>query len=303
MSKLVYFLLLMSCGIAVATAADIHPAKAKLQAPIKPGYNDSALILIPFEYKQSALYHAFTFEVIDSVVNILLKNDSVTLSIKGYSHPDEGSDTICKYLALNRALFVRDYILGRGVKQPRIVLVQGMSKSRSEKSNVNRDGHALNCRVELVLNFPPPPPPVVIADADEDGVPDTDDSCPNVFGYLANHGCPDSNAIIIPFDLEQSYLAPSTFKALDSVITLLRENFTYTISIEGHAFKNEGSSNVCQRLAMDRANVVKNYFISRNVGTNRIVSVVNHNIFHPLNKGRNPAEILRNARAQLFIGK
>jgi outer membrane protein OmpA-like peptidoglycan-associated protein len=294
MSKLVYFLLLMSCGIAAANAADIHPAKANLQKHIGPVYNDSALVLIPFEYKQSAL---------DSVVKILLKNDSVTLSIKGYSHPDEGSDTICKYLALNRALFVRDYILGRGVKAPRIVLVQGMSKSHSEKSNVNRDGHALNCRVELVLNFPPPPPPVVIADADEDGIPDTADSCPKLFGYLSNHGCPDSNAIIIPFDLEQSYLAPSTFKALDSVITLLRENFSYTISIEGHAFKDEGSSNVCQRLAQERANVVKNYFISRNVGPARIVSVVSHSIFHPLNKGKNPTEILRNARAQLFIGK
>ena len=237
------------------------------------------------------------------MVKILLKNDAITLSIKGYSHPDEGSDTICKYLALNRALFVRDYVLGRGVKAPRIVLVQGMSTSHSEKSNVNRDGHALNCRVELVLNFPPPPPPVVIPDADEDGIPDTADSCPKVFGYLANHGCPDSNVIIIPFDLEQSYLAPSTFKALDSVITLLRENFTYTIRIEGHAFKDEGSQGVCQRLALERATVVKNYFISRNVGINRIVSVVNYSTFHPLNKGKNPAEILRNARAQLFIGK
>ena len=175
MNKVICFLLWVTCSITAAHAADAPPSiHAKLQT--KPAYNDSALILIPFEYKQSALYHAFTFEVIDSVVRILLKNDSVTLSIKGYSHPDEGSDTICKYLALNRALFVRDYILGRGVKQPRIVLVQGMSKSRSEKSNVNRDGHALNCRVELVLNFPPPPPPEpvkfpVVVDGPEPAAP------------------------------------------------------------------------------------------------------------------------------------
>jgi outer membrane protein OmpA-like peptidoglycan-associated protein len=91
-------------------------------------YRDTTLVLIPFDYKQSALYHPYTYEVIDSVVTMLLKKNDVTLSIDGYAHPDEGNDTICKYLALNRALFVRDYVLGRGVDSSRIILVRGKQR-------------------------------------------------------------------------------------------------------------------------------------------------------------------------------
>ena len=58
---------------------------------------DSGLIIIPFDYRQSALYLPHTFMVIDSAVNILFKNDGITLSIFGYSHIEEGNDTVNKY--------------------------------------------------------------------------------------------------------------------------------------------------------------------------------------------------------------
>jgi outer membrane protein OmpA-like peptidoglycan-associated protein len=267
------------------------------------GGNDSTLILIPFEYKQSALFHQFTYTVIDSVVNMLLKNDSITLTIRGYAHQDEGSDTICKYLSLNRALFVRDYILGRGIKEGRIILVEGMGKARSLNSNVDKDGHALNCRAELILNFPLPPPPVVIADRDEDGIPDADDSCPDVYGYNDNHGCKDSNAIIIPFAIEQSWLAPSTFKVLDSVISLLKQNPTVTLVIQGHSYKTEGTNSVCEKLAVERANNVKQYLLSRYIGESRIVALKNFGVNRPFNTGKNARDIALNARAEIFLYK
>ena len=61
-------------SIAVSAKPFIFSATEKHTA-----YSDSSLILIPFEYKQSALYHAFTYEVIDSVVNKLLKNDLILI--------------------------------------------------------------------------------------------------------------------------------------------------------------------------------------------------------------------------------
>lgn len=265
-------------------------------------YNDSSLILIPFEYKQSALYHAFTYEVIDSVVNMLLKNDSITLTIKGYAHQDEGSDTICKYLSLNRALFVRDYILGRGVKDYRIILVEGMGKTRSVKSNVNKDGHALNCRAELILNYPPPPPPVVIADRDEDGFADAVDACPDEYGYKENNGCGDKG-IIIPFETQQSWLSPSTYKVLDSVVAILKENPGLKLTVQGHAYKNEGINSFCERLATERANIVKKYLLSRNINNNRIVAVKSFGNSRPINAGKNPLEIGINSRAQILLEK
>lgn len=295
MKHALYFLFAL---VVINTATYAEPVAVK-----QAGGNDSMLILIPFEYKQSALFHQFTYEVIDSVVNMLLKNDSITLTIRGYAHQDEGSDTICKYLSLNRALFVRDYILGRGVKEGRIILVEGMGKTRSANSNVNKDGHALHCRAELVLNYPLPPPPVVIADRDEDGIADADDACPDIYGYNDNHGCKDSNAIIIPFAIEQAWLAPSTFTMLDSVIAVLRKNPTITLIIQGHSYKTEGTNSVCEKLAVERANNVKQYLLSRYIGENRIVSLKNFGTGRPYNTGKNARDIALNARAEIFLYK
>lgn len=269
----------------------------------KPPFTDSAVILIPFDYKQSALYHAYTFEVIDSVVNILLKDSSITLSINGYAHPDEGNDTICKYLSLNRALFVRDYILGRGVQPFRIIFVRGMGKRQSKKSNVNKDGHALNCRAELVMNLPPPPTPTKIEDRDEDGIADADDTCADAFGYKENNGCPDKDAIIIPFETQQSWLSPSTYKMLDSVVAMLRENPAVKFSVQGHAYPTEGITSFCEKLATERAEVVKKYLLSRNISGERIVAIKSFGINHPYNAGKNPEDIAKNSRAQIMLEK
>jgi outer membrane protein OmpA-like peptidoglycan-associated protein len=265
-------------------------------------YSDSVLILIPFDYKQSALYHSFTYNVIDSVVMMLLKNDSITLTIKGYAHQDEGSDTICKYLSLNRALFVRDYILGRGVKGSRIILVEGMGKTKSAKSNVNKDGHALNCRAELILNYPLPPLHLVIADRDEDGFGDAEDACPDEYGYKENNGCGDK-AIIIPFEIQQSWLSPLAYKILDSVVAVLKENLTFKLSVQGHAYQKEGTNSFCERLAIERAEIVKKYLLSRNIANSRILSVKSFGGCRPYNAGRNPQEINLNSRAQIVMEK
>ena len=266
-------------------------------------YSDSPIILIPFEYKQSALFHAYTFEVIDSVVDILLKHKDITLTIEGYAHRNEGSDTICKYLSLNRAMFVRDYILGRGVDSLRIESVRAMSKANPTIRTTNKQGIALNCRVELKMNYPPTPEEIKRADRDEDGVADIYDSGPDEFGYSENKGCPDREAIIIPFEIRQSYLASFTFMVLDSVVKILRENPAYTLGIEGHAFQTEGINSVCNDLAKQRAEVVKNYLMSRYIAASRIVSVQSFGNRRPLNVGKNSHDIYRNIRTQLFLYK
>jgi outer membrane protein OmpA-like peptidoglycan-associated protein len=287
----------------VCGSPNFYQPPGKITLGNKPVYTDSSVILIPFDYKQSALYHAFTYEVIDSVVNLLLRDSSITLSINGYAHPDEGNDTICKYLSLNRALFVRDYILGRGVQPFRIILVRGMGKRHSDKSNVNKDGHALNCRAELVLNFPPPPTPPRIEDRDEDGIADADDACADEYGYKENNGCPDKNAIVIPFETQQSWLSPATYKMLDSAVIMLRENPTVKLSVQGHAYPTEGIYSFCERLAAERAEVVKKYLRSRNIADSRIIAVKSFGSSHPYNAGKNPQEIALNSRAQIMLEK
>ncbi len=263
---------------------------------------DSGLILVPFEFKRSALYDQNTFEVIDSVVNLLFKDEGITLSILGYAHFDEGSDTICKYLAINRADFVRDYILGRGVNESRLLMVKGMGKAITVNNSRNKYGHPVSCKVELRINYPEPPPPIIY-DRDEDGIADSTDACADKFGYRANNGCPDTGMVIVPFENQQSYLSSFTFSSLDSVVAVLKQDVLYTISIQGHAYRMEGVNAVCEYLAKERAEMVKQYLVTRQINPARITSVTSFGSSRPLNAGKNPQEILQNARVQIFFKK
>ncbi len=263
--------------------------------------NNKDTVVIPFEYKQSALYHSFTLEVIDSVINILLKNKAVTLSIEGYAHVNEGSDSICYYLSLNRALFIRDYVLGRGVDSSRIISITGFGRSKPTYRKINTQGVEYNCRAEIGLNYPVVAKKAEIQDKDGDGIADNTDKCPDEFGDIAHDGCPNKDAVIVPFENQQSFLHAMTYRVLDSVIAILSENPTLTISIEGHAYKNEGIKALCDRLANDRADIVKNYLLSRRIDISRIDSVKGFGNSRPINAGNNPQEELRNARAEIIL--
>ena len=258
-------------------------------------------VVIRFDYKQSALYHSFTFEVLDSIINILLKNKAVTLSIDGYAYKDEGSDTICYYLSMNRALFIQTYVLGRGIDSSRIISVTGHGKTKPLYKGTDKDGFRINCRAEIRLNYPPPPKKIEIADRDEDGVIDSEDKCPDVFGYKDKNGCPNTDVIIVPFEIQLSNLYLMTYRVLDSVLAILGENPSFTIAIEGYAYKDEGINSVCDRLATERAEIVKNYLLSRRLNVSRINSIKSFGNLRPLNAGKTPKEIAANSRAEIVF--
>lgn len=257
--------------------------------------------VIRFDYKQSALFHQFTFTAIDSVVDILLKNNAVTLSIDGYAYKDEGSDTICYWLSLNRALFVQTYVLGRGIDSARIISLKAYGKTRQKYVNKDKDGLTVNCRAEIVLNYPPPPKKPQFLDRDEDGIADNEDKCPDVFGLADNAGCPDSNMVVVPFPVQESALYFKTYTVLDSVLSILKEHPTYTITITGHAYKNEGINAVCEQLGAERMEMVKQYLLSRQLDGKRISSIKNYGNSRPLNAGKTPLEIQANARAEIIF--
>lgn len=258
-------------------------------------------VVIPFEYKQSALYHPFTFKAIDSVIDILLKNELVTLSIDGYAHVDEGSDSICYYLSLDRALVIRDYVLGRGIDSSRIISLKGLGNLRSIHIKTNKQVFEFNCRAEIMLYYPLPPIKTEIPDKDGDGITDSEDKCPDEYGDKAHNGCPNKDAIIVPFETQQSSLYSMTYNVLDSVIAILRNDPSITISIEGHAYKDEGIKTLCDRLAKERADIVRRYLLTRRIAGSRIDSVKSFGNLRPLNAGKNPQEIARNSRVEIFL--
>lgn len=286
--------LLFFCIICFTFSATAQP---KTNASLQPA-KDS--VVIPFDYKQSALYQLYTMQVIDSVIKILLKNDSVTLSIDGYAHKDEGNDTITKYLSLNRALFIETYVLGRGIDSSRIVSVIAYGKTKQIYRGTINMGIG-NCRAVIKLNYPLPAKPV--HDRDGDNISDSLDTCPDEYGDRARHGCPDTTAIIIPFENMESSLHSLTYKVMDSVVKVLRENPTYTITILGHAYKTEGTPIFCENISTERSYMVKQYLMSRYIAVSRIESIEGVGTVHPITAGRNHQEIVRNCRAEIYLNR
>ncbi len=297
-------LIFLCSGLTVFAGSPVH--KLKFPVPVfTPAFQfpppGKDTIVIRFEYKQSALFHKFTLETLDSVIRILLRDTSITLAIDGFAYKDEGSDTICYYLSLNRALVIQDYVLGRGVALTRISSIKAWGKTRQKYVNKDKNGLWVNCRAELRLVYPPPPKKKDFLDKDEDGIADEDDKCPDVFGLSDFEGCPDSGAIAVPFAIADWALTPATYKVLDSVINLLRENPELTITIDGHAHLTEGAYSLCTRLASERAAIVKNYLLSRQVSQSKILEVNSYGITRPVNVAKNPQQILKNARADIRL--
>lgn len=284
----------------LSTVFSVFGGIATAQSPKLPKQRIDTIV-IRFEYKQSALFHKFTMETLDSVIRILLRDTTITLAIDGYAYQDEGSDTICYYLSLNRALFIQEYVLGRGVALTRINQIKAWGKTRQKYKNKDANGLLVNCRAELRLVYPPPPKRKVFFDKDEDGIADDEDRCPEVFGLSDFEGCPDSGAIAVPFAIADWGLTPPTYHVLDSIIKVLKDNPELTISIDGHANLAEGSYAMCMKLAEERAQIVKNYLFSRQVNTSRILEVKSYGISRPANAAKNPQQVLKNARAEIRL--
>ncbi len=295
--RMVLFFLLIS---GPAAFAGIQANSMKQGNGIYSSYEKDTVI-IRFDYKQSALYHPYTFEVIDSIVSLLKRNKEVTLSIDGYAYKDEGSDTICYFLSLNRALFIQTYILGRGIDSSRIVSVTAYGKRKAMSQKKDKDGFLVNCRAEIMLTYPPRPQEVKAQDRDEDGVMDVDDKCPDVFGYGDNRGCPDTDFVIVPFEVRRSDFYTSAFSILDSVLLMLKANPSITITIQGHAYKTEGIYKVCEGLANDRAEIVKQYLLSRRFNPSRINLVKGYSSSRPINAGKTPKDVQVNSRAAILF--
>lgn len=297
-------LLLLCAGISVFGRVPSNELKyltAAAETPFQPQPPRTDTIVIRFEYKQSALFHKYTLETLDSIIRILLLDTNITLSIDGFAYMDEGSDTVCYYLSLNRALFIQTYVLGRGIALTRINSIKAYGRTRQKYKNKDANGLWVNCRAELRLVYPPPPKRKDFVDKDEDGIADDEDRCPDVFGLSDFEGCPDSGAVVVPFPIADWALTSVTYNVLDSVIRLLRENPELTISIDGHANLAEGAYSLCMRLAAERAEIVKNYLISRQINISRILEVKSFGISRPVNAAKNPKQILKNARAEIRL--
>ena len=118
-------------------------------------------------------------------------------------------------------------------------------------------------------------------DTDNDGIADNEDKCPAVAGTAANFGCPEVKAEVkkrlafaataIQFDLGKATIKKTSNKLLDEVVNILNDYPDYNMSIEGHS-DNVGNPAKNMQLSKDRANAVKNYFVSKGIAADRLTA-------------------------------
>ena len=295
--KRIFYFIILTLNIVLLTSA--WPSRAYSQ-PLRK-YADT--LVIPFPHKQSAIFHKYTLDVLDSVVNILNGDTAIKLSIEGYSYIDEGNDTICKYLSLNRAFFIQEAIFGRGIDSARVKYIKAMGQWKPSKRGKYIVNSVYPYRVELLMIYPPPPKKIVISDKDMDGLADEEDDCPDKFGYLEDKGCPLKDVYFVVFENTQSYITSSGFNMLDKIITMLKENPSYTITVSGHASREEGTKSVTDQLSRQRAEIVTQYLSSRFVSRTRIDAVNNYGKSKPVNAQQNPRELAENSSAEIILHK
>ena len=120
-----------------------------------------------------------------------------------------------------------------------------------------------------------------IPDTDGDGVNDEDDKCPTRVGPASNQGCPVIAKEVIEkvnfaaknvfFATGSFKLLPKSFKSLDEVVKLLKDDETLMIDVDGHT-DAQGSDESNQVLSDNRAGAVKNYLVSKGITESRLKS-------------------------------
>ncbi|MBO4530844.1 MAG: OmpA family protein [Paludibacteraceae bacterium] len=118
-------------------------------------------------------------------------------------------------------------------------------------------------------------------DKDGDGIFDYEDVCPDQPGVKANNGCPEIKAEVkqifekalngIQFETGSAKIKKSSNGILDQVVTVMKENPSWKLSINGHT-DNSGKPDKNQKLSEDRAAAVKAYLVNKGIEDSRLTS-------------------------------
>ncbi|MDE3254149.1 MAG: OmpA family protein, partial [Bacteroidota bacterium] len=111
-----------------------------------------------------------------------------------------------------------------------------------------------------------------VPDRDKDGINDEEDKCPDVPGVKENSGCPivkeevvqkvAASAKNIFFATGSAKLLSKSFKSLNDVAAILKEDAALKLEIEGHT-DNTGSDKINIPLSKDRAKSVFDYLTTK----------------------------------------
>ncbi len=109
-------------------------------------------------------------------------------------------------------------------------------------------------------------------DADNDGILDSQDKCPNTpKGAAVNKdGCWAFHGVL--FDFNKSTLKPGYKSLFRNAVTVLKLNPELTVEIQGHT-DNRGPASYNQKLSEERAMAVKKHLVNSGISASRLTTV------------------------------
>jgi outer membrane protein OmpA-like peptidoglycan-associated protein len=148
-------------------------------------------------------------------------------------------------------------------------------------------------------------------DTDGDGVIDKEDKCPGEAGTAANNGCPVIKKEVIEkinyaarnifFAKGSDKLATTSYAALDEVVTILNNNPTLRLMIDGYT-DNTGKAITNLELSQRRTDAVKKYLTDKGIPTRRL-SALGHGADNPVADNSTEAGRTQNRRVELKLEK
>ena len=148
-----------------------------------------------------------------------------------------------------------------------------------------------------------------IPDTDGDGVNDEDDKCINEKGPASNFGCPVISEEIIKrvkiaaqnifFETAKSTLLAKSFPKLNDVVSILRDNATFKLQIDGHT-DFVGNDEYNQTLSEQRAASVRAYLVSKGISESRITSA-GYGESRPVADNKTTAGKAQNRRVEMTL--
>ncbi len=148
-----------------------------------------------------------------------------------------------------------------------------------------------------------------IPDTDGDGVNDEEDKCINEKGPASNYGCPVIDEKIVErvnkaaqnvfFATGSDKLLAKSFPKLNDVVSILKENPSYKVNVDGHT-DDVGKDENNQVLSEKRAASVKAYLVSKGIDESRLTST-GYGETKPVADNKTAAGRAKNRRVEMTV--